>query len=169
MKIKLTNTQEYTVAELEAIIAEAKKKDNSNVLYMTEKPKFGDKIWCIDYDNNILQGTWLDEKLDYKRFNINNVFATKENAERARDIGNAYRELKAIARELNAGEVIDWSDNTQPKHFLYYNYIAKEWRTTESHRISQSCDVFCLSENFLEVAQERMGDKLDLLLELHRI
>jgi len=169
MIIKLTTEKEYTVEELEAIIAEAKKKDNDNVLYMTKEPKLGDTYYHIGSFNIIDRATWRNDFYDKQTLLYNNIFATKENAKRARDIQDAYRELKSIARELNTGEIINWSDNTQPKHFLYYNYIAKEWRTTESHRISQSCDVFCLSENFLDVAQERMGDKLDLLLELNRI
>ncbi|MCQ2957276.1 MAG: hypothetical protein MJ180_00065 [Candidatus Gastranaerophilales bacterium] len=119
------------------------------------------------YVNNNL----LTAKDQEKAHNVNNVlyklgnyFQTEQEARNYRDNILTKQELKDLALELNDGVEIDWENRDQRKYFIIYdnhikNFIIDFWH--DSQYVGQ---VYCLDQNFLEIAKERIGE--DRLIKL---
>lgn len=86
-----------------------------------------------------------------------NCFRSEKQAEAEAEKILIRRQLEDIARRLNKGRNIDWFKCYQKKYYLGYSYInsriTRECRTT---MIAEGA-VYCLDENFLDVALEEIG------------
>lgn len=95
---------------------------------------------------------------DTDRYDLGNYFETEEEAKKIIEKIKIYTQLKDLALRLNNGEKINWSDSTQHKWGIVldnfknilrcYAYIGQE--------VGQ---IYCLDENFLEVAKEEIGEE----------
>ena len=87
-------------------------------------PKVGDTYWYIGSFGNVYNHVYSDCFIDHdKIIRITQVYRTKEEAEFARE--------KAIFLEfmrkefLRNSDVIDWVDDKQEKHEIYYSHAHK--------------------------------------------
>jgi hypothetical protein len=88
-----------------------------------------------------------------------NCFQTEEQAEQYLENLKTKAELRALADELNGDRIIDWEHYNPTKYSIMYDYGLKtiSLGTTAT---SQDADViYCLDENFADIASERIGEK----------
>lgn len=88
------------------------------------------------------------------------AYATKEARDKAMFKLEIETKLKNIAERLNKGQKIDWENERQPKFNINYNFIdyKKMYCNVNRHYKSQGT-IYCLDENFLEVAKQEIGEK----------
>lgn len=99
---------------------------------------------------------------DKERCEVYNCFQTEEEAEKEANKILIRRKLEDIANRLNDGEKIDWNDQSQRKYLIRYSYDKNEefelyggW----SEYMRTQGTVYCLSEDFLKVAIEEIGEQ----------
>ena len=95
-----------------------------------------------------------------KYVNLGLVYATKEARDKAIFKLEIETKLKNLAERLNAGRKIDWEDERQPKFNINYDFIdyKKMYCNVNRHYKSQGT-IYCLDENFLEVAEKEIGEE----------
>jgi hypothetical protein len=105
---------------------------------------------------------------DNNSYVIGNYYHTNEEAAEARDKQIILQQLKDLAMELNKGVEIDWDNSGQHKHCICVEYTSHGRVLTPDYACSVQLQgtIYCLSEYFLEVALERIGEgKLERLFE----
>ena len=87
-------------------------------------PNDGDKYYTymVGFNNPIIVYTWTDGELDRSRHAYNNVFKTKELAEKARDQRLAQIRVLDRLRELEGDFIADWNDKYQNKYIISYSH-----------------------------------------------
>jgi len=136
-------------------------------------PKEGEEYSRINNIGNIDTLKYYAEGIMADMYNHDiksgNCYRTEEEAERSRDKSYAVRELEVLADELNAGVKIDWDNAHQTKYFICNSGISKEIEQYEAWFISDM-NIYCLSDKFLEVALEKLGEsKLRLILDVKEV
>lgn len=141
------------LAEIEKKIEELEKQ-TSGARWKAQKNK---RYYYIDSCGDI-EEDYDNCYVDTIRYYLGNYFKTEEEAEKAIEKIKIYTQLKDLALRLNNGEKINWSDSTQHKWGIVldnfknilrcYAYIGQE--------VGQ---IYCLDENFLEVAKEEIGEE----------
>lgn len=121
--------------------------------------------YYMDSLSYIYKETEENEKKDDFRYKTRNYFKTKEQAQAYLDNINTYYDLMDLAEKLNNGEIIDWNSEKQ-KYYIYYYTVGEELRT---HGISVFKDlgqIYCINENFLNIALEKIGkERLEKLFK----
>ena len=123
-----------------------KRKRNSRYYYLNSCGA----IYSV-FDNEIAS--------DNFRYSTGNFFETSEEVKIYQKKLIIEQELKDIAMELNKGEEIDWNNKEQDKYYLYYNFLNNEisYRSYTITKLQGA--IYCLDENFKDVAIERIGEK----------
>ena len=111
----------------------------------------------INYERKRLEKYEHYWYLDYK---IGNYFETKEKAENYKERLLIEQELKDIAMELNEDKKMFWSNNNLlSKYYLRYNFDDDRIITDCSYGSKIQGTIYCLDNNFEDVAIERIGEK----------
>lgn len=148
------------------------KEHLANMEKMLEECKYGrrkpeEREECFYVDNLLfIQNTAFESHDSYHQelWDSYNCFKTKEEAEQEAEKILIRRILEDIARRLNKGEEIDWNDGKQYKYYLNYAYsttlhdedcILQHVR----YMTKQQGTVYCLDENFLDVAIQEIGEE----------
>lgn len=124
-----------------------------------QMPKNGDIYYFIGGARaSVFENKWTNDPYDQQRFNSYNYFKTEEEAQREIDRRLIKAKLNEIANRLNGGQVIQWNSAIQRKYYLNvdtgvslglsFSLINKMEGTT-----------YCLSEDFLEVAVDEIGEQ----------
>ena len=128
--------------------------------YSRWNPKPSQEYFCVD-DGNDVRCVIFNTMNAYDRDRIKtyNCFRTKEQAEQEAEKILVRRMLEDIARRLNKGQKIDWSDKEQTKYSIGLDAIDNEiiW-DKEARFISQGM-VYCLDMNFYNVAIQEIGEE----------
>lgn len=90
------------------------------------------KVWKPECDKNywiingfrVVNSSWDNDNVDYRRYEIGNCFKTEKDAEFALEKLKVEAELRRFAEENNECE-IDWTDRKQNKWLICYNYDSK--------------------------------------------
>lgn len=124
------------------------------------KPKDGE-IWF--YLNTYLEAVedyFLSSsetaRLNYKNYNC---FPTREQAELEAEKILVRRQLEDIARRLNKGEEIDWSDEGQTKYFIFFDCKTQLIERDGNLRNKIQGVVYCLDNNFRKIAIQEIGEE----------
>lgn len=124
-------------------------KPKSNVLYAILQPETDQGYSYIDDENDVCNSLWSrNATRDLKRFNLNNVFLTKENAQKQADRNQLLADIQRFADENNDPDTLQadvyWSFKFNPSH---------------QHR-------FYFSDQFIsQAAISKFKDRLDILLD----
>lgn len=150
------------IEEAQHKLDEARKKlDEYNTGNKRWKPKNNEKFWYIDSSGSVNYSLFMSET--ESRFKNYNCFQTKEQAEAEAEKILVRRQLADIAKRLNKGQKIDWSDDEQLKYYFYlyrgnvygaYNKLIFDLTRTKK----QQGTVYCLDENFLDIAKREIGE-----------
>lgn len=106
-----------------------------------------EKVYKIQYEN---------DTIDNFRYAQRNCFKTREEAENYLKYLTIQARIRDIADELNGDQVIDWSNASQYKIYLFYKTTVDEIDYDYNYRVLQN-DIYCLSESFLDVCLDRIG------------
>ena len=124
-----------------------------------QMPEKGDIYYFLGgARTSVFEDKWANDSCDQQRFNSYNYFKTEEEAQREIDRRLIKAKLNEIANRLNGGQVIQWNSAIQRKYYLNldtgvslilsFSLINKMEGTT-----------YCLSEDFLEVAVDEIGEQ----------
>jgi hypothetical protein len=156
---KIEEIQEENLAletALNALKRENDKKENKNKKW---QPQEQESYYYINSLGQICGEIYAEAHEDLWRKMNGNCFPTREQADQYLENLKTKAELKALADELNGGEVIDWTDEKQWKYTLLLNcYTNVLWPVIHTiHRNPNA--IYCLDENLFEKAIERIGEQ----------
>jgi hypothetical protein len=164
---KRDNTVIFTSGEKKdfiEIVAEYE-KPKSNVLFALNKNEIqgGQPYWYIGSDNSLYEDSWGNTSIDIARFNLNNVFLTKENAQKQADRNQLLADIERFAAENN-GE-IDWSEVNKTKYFISYDNLDNKWVGDSNSKYKIQGTTYFSSATIAAQALEKFKDRLDILLD----
>ena len=91
---------EFKVKELEIEIEKLKEKKDDKPW----KPKYGAQYWYVNHSNGVISTYWLDNAVDKMRYDLGNVFSTREEAEFYKEQLKVEAALKRFARPFVANK-----------------------------------------------------------------
>lgn len=128
------------------------------------KANFGDTYFFISSMGEISIGVNTKHFGDNFRYKTRNYFKTKAEAQRHLDNINTYYDLMDLAEELNKGKEIDWTNFNQLKYKIAFDYTTESLICESCLFIKQLNQIYCLDEDFLEIALEKIGkERLEIL------
>lgn len=148
---EINKTKEH-LANMEKMLEECE--------YERWKPKEGEYYYYVEASGEI-DGTinnCLAGDFDYKTIKAYNCFQTKEQAEQEAEKILIRRQLEDIARRLNKGVTAGY-DHSQKKYFIFWNSELDELRQKDLYWTRTQGVVYCLDENFLNVAIQKIGEE----------
>ena len=122
-----------------------------------QMPENGDIYYFIGNDGSIFEDKWANNSYDQPRFNSYNYFKTEEEAQKEIDRRLIKAKLNEIANRLNGGQVINWDSAIQRKYYLNSDSGALNLSFSLVDKIEGA--TYCLSEYFLEVAVDEIGEE----------
>ena len=123
-----------------------------------QMPENGDIYYFIGNDGSIFEDKWANDSYDQPRFNSYNYFKTEEEAQKEIDRRLIKAKLNEIANRLNGGQVINWDSAIQRKYYLNSDSGALNLSFSLIDKIEGT--TYCLSEYFLEVAVDEIGEQV---------
>ena len=124
-----------------------------------QMPENGDIYYFIGgVRASVFENKWTNDSYDQQRFNSYNYFKTEEEAQREIDRRLIKAKLNEIANRLNGDQVIKWDSAIQSK---YYLNLSTEGSLHLGFSIIDKMEgtTYCLSEDFLEVAVDEIGEQ----------
>lgn len=129
-------------------------------------PKDNELYFYISDDGTVKSEYWTNSGADIYRHVTGNCY--NSHAETRDNIRNniTRQKLKDLARELNKGQIIDWNDINQIKHYILFSHSENKlvFSTTRRQQVIDS--IYCLEPMFLDIAKQRIGE--ENLMELYR-
>ena len=125
-----------------------------------QMPENGDIYYFIGgVRASVFENKWTNDSYDQQRFNSYNYFKTNEEAQREIDRRLIKAKLNEIANRLNGDLVIMWNSAIQRKYYL--NLDSEESSLHLNFSIIDKIEgvTYCLSQDFLEVAVEEIGEE----------
>lgn len=117
-------------------------------------------------DGNINWNCDFNGDVSTNRYNLGNYFQTKEQTEKVVEKIKIYTQLKDLALRLNHGREIDWRNYNQLKYSIYYDSFYKNIYTICTYYSKELGQIYCLDENFLNIAIKEIGEEnLEKLFE----
>ena len=99
------------------------------------------------------------DSFDQQRFYLYNYFKTNEEAQREIDRRLIKAKLNEIANRLNGGQVIKWDSAIQRKYYLELDSEEPSLHLNFSIIDKIEGVTYCLSQDFLEVAVDEIGEQ----------
>ena len=144
---EINKTKEY-LANLKKMLKECKSE--------RWKPNSCDPYYYIDAFGNVLSQIKSGHYSDNAFWENYNCFQTREQAEQEAEKILVRRQLEDIARRLNKGREVDWSNEEQYKwYFAYSTTFGFEIYSVSVNTIQGV--VYCLDKNFLNTAIKEIG------------
>ena len=112
------------------------------------KPKDGVQYWYVNHSNGVLSTYWLDNAVDKMRYDLGNVFSTREEAESYKEQLKVEAELRRFARPFDEDER-NWA--------IIFDVDEKEI-TTDNECSYQSCNIHFASEEIAQKAIDTVGE-----------
>jgi hypothetical protein len=122
-------------------------------------PKIGEKYYTMDETGYIDETTWDSDAWDGCRFNLGNVFKTREQAERELFERQLRFKLKKFAYENNKEE-INWNNNQQKKYKVYYDNTDNSLEWDIDNYTNDFNQIYFTSEKVAEKSIETFKDDL---------
>lgn len=145
-----------TIKDLQSTLDKAQEELKNLDSYEKFVPKEDEEYYYLnsqgnlDWDNN-------DTYFDKQRIAFYNCFKTKEEVQLEREKILVRRMLEDIANRLNGSEKVDWSNDCQRKFSIFYGSIGNSLGQSLDYMIKRQGTVYCLSNDFLNVAKEEIG------------
>lgn len=110
--------------------------------------------WGIVYNQ-----IWTNYSSDQNRYDFYNCFQTCEEAVAESEKILVRRMLEDIARRLNKGKKINWNDDYQFKYYITWSASGEILKQCGNYPATVNEGVvYCLDENFLDVARREIGE-----------
>jgi hypothetical protein len=115
------------------------------------------KYYFITNGTDCCFSTESNHRLDNQRYSIGNYFETERQAYQTVEKLKIYNQLKDLALRLNKGEKIDWTNMNQRKYYIYMR--NNELCTDLYMTIKDLGQIYCLDPNFLDIANQEIGEE----------
>ena len=125
--------------------------------YKRWKPEPNEEYYFVSADGKIIQARNCGWGPAANRIDFYNCFKSEKLAEQEAEKILVRRQLEDIARRLNKGRKIDWSDENQYKWYIIYNTTFGFETYSVSENTTQGV-VYCLDKNFLNTAIKEIGE-----------
>ena len=149
------NNLEELKKKYEELGVEIKRLEKENKRWRAE---VNEKYYKITNEGRVLGIKDWRYTADNFLYKTRNYFKTEEEAQRHLEKINTYYDLMDLAEELNNGEIIDWN-NDKRKHYIYYDFTDYELKTDYCYHYKDLGQIYCLNEDFLEIALEKIGEE----------
>lgn len=126
--------------------------------YERWKPADNENYWYIDDNFDLRNVKFTNSLYDEDKIKTYNCFQSREQAEAEAEKILIRRQLEDIARRLNKGQKIDWSDENQCKWYIIYNTTFGFETYSVSKNTTQGT-VYCLDKDFLNTAIQETGEE----------
>lgn len=158
------------IKELEEKLEEIKKENEElkkiKKFNFIRRVECGKKYFYISDKGKLGSTVENGHIVDNFHYYSGNYFKTQEEVERYKQNRLTYQQLKDIALRLNKGQEIYWDNGSQDKYYIYFDYIENEFELAFAKSMRSPSGIYCLDENFLNVALEEIGEeRLKQLLE----
>lgn len=120
------------------------------------KPECNKNYWVIN-GFSVVNSSWDNDNVDYRRYEIGNCFKTEKDAEFALEKLKVEAELRRFAEENNECE-IDWTDMKQNKWLICYNYDSKNIDTGYDNTL-RTHYIYFSSKKIAKQAVEYVGEE----------
>lgn len=125
-------------------------------------PKNGEKYWLITASGFIISNIWGDDEHDNHVLLMNNVYRTKEEAERALDFQT--RKAKLIKEIEDSSGVVDWSNIQQYKYCIGLDWTNGIVLVHNNSYAKTQGAIYTTNGPFLEEIIETRSDEVKELL-----
>ena len=122
------------------------------------KPELNEEYYYVNQVSATSRDVNDESDIDVARYRTYNCFKAKEQAELEAEKILVRRQLEDIARRLNKGREVDWSDENQCKWYIVYNTTFGFETYSVSENTTQGV-VYCLDKNFLNTAIKEIGEE----------
>lgn len=157
------------ISELQSKVAKLENESKEEKKGKRWRAEINDTYFYINDAGYVDVSHENNDSFDKYRFKTRNYFKTEEEAEEYQEIMNTYYDLMDLAEELNNGRKIDWNDDDQYKCAIYYDYEYDSLEESCAYRRKNLGQIYCLDEDFLKKAIEKIGeDKLTKLFKYER-
>lgn len=119
------------------------------------KDLLGVKDYYVSEAGQILNDCWNYHRVDYYRFNTNNCFKTKEEAEFRLEQIKVYNGLRTFADEYN--DIIDWKNCEQNKYVITYDHYNNIFVFGIYNQFIVLGTIYFTSKELAEQAVEKIG------------
>lgn len=127
--------------------------------YERWKPKEGEKYYYVNTYNEVKFVAWCNDACSNGIKNVYNYFQTHEQAEQEAEKILVRRQLEDIAKRLNEGREIDWSDEEQEKYFIFLDCRTQRIERDYNLRSKIQGVIYCLDDNFRKIAIQKIGEE----------
>lgn len=124
--------------------------------YERWKPEINELYYYINQIGEVVQNRNDNTDIDIERYNFYNCFKTREQAKAEVEKILVGHQIEDVARRLNKGVKIDWEDSRQRKYSIIFNARDRKF-ICDCNRYAIISSIYCLDENFLDVALEEIG------------
>lgn len=144
----------YKLAEIERKIIDFQTANR----HTRWRAEYDERYYFINSDYAVCGETEKNTCIDDIYYKTHNYFREVEEARRVADKMEIYNQLSDLALGLNDGKKIDWTDSTQRKWGIGLDNFKSTLRcyACVAQEIGQ---IYCLDENFLKVAKEKIGEE----------
>lgn len=115
-----------------------------------------ENYWYVASNGDIYDDCEYYEEPDNFRYSIGNYFRTQQEAQEYKENLITKQKLKDLALRLNKGVEIDW--NKDDCYCIYLDYKQGLQQEGESFYVDLG-NVYCLDENFLDIAIQEIGEE----------
>lgn len=102
------------------------------------------------FTNDFMQNNFID---------LGRAFNSEKTKNKAIEKQKIYIKLKNLAERLNNGKKLNWNDIDEDKYYIYYDYANEELREEYNNLNQNQGTIYCLDENFLEIAKKEIGEE----------
>lgn len=127
--------------------------------YERWKPKKSEVYYYVSHVSEVFNDVNEGTDIDVRRYKAYNCFRDKEQAENEAEKILVRRQLEDIARRLNKGRKIDWSDTNQRKYYIYISMLNNHLLWGQDILVKTEGTVYCLDMNFYNVAIQEIGQE----------
>lgn len=127
--------------------------------YERWKPKEGETYYYVSHASEVFNDVNGGSGIDVRRYKAYNCFRDKKQAKLEAEKILVRRQLEDIARRLNKGRKIDWSDTNQRKYYIYISMLNNHLLWGQDILVKTEGTVYCLDMNFYNAAIQEIGQE----------
>ena len=123
------------------------------------KPELNEEYYYVNQVSATSRAVNDEFDIDAARYRTYNCFKTKKQAELEVEKILVRRQLEDIARRLNKGREVDWSDENQIKYCICFDFPFDTINICGRLHQKLQGTTHCLSDKFKDVAIQEIGEE----------
>ena len=149
-------TMEKELSKLKGKVEKAKQE--------IPKPTIGEEYYIVTENGDVTQSIYEGDSIDLARISIDNYSTTKQKAIKRSEMIKVKKKLKDLANRENKGVAIDWENFQQYKYCITLENENKKVCNSYTRHYQGIGNIYCLAQNFRQIAIKEIGE--DLIIEL---